>query len=115
MDVSFTLEHHEQLSLNSGGDQIDSSVPQPVDTYHMGWITTINPATPLEFSCTCKPRDDSLHLELFPTVGVMSVLKLVLACRRGLDTRVLPRERKLSARAKLLRTLLGAYGRLTAS
>lgn len=102
MAVSLTLYHHEQSSLNSGEDQIDSSVSHPVDTYHVGWVATINQAIiPLESSCMCKLGDEGLHRELFPSVGVMSFLKLALACRKGLPARVLAREHKLSARAKL--------------
>ena len=101
MAVSLTLYHHEKSSLNSGEDQIDYPVPHPVDTYHTAWVTTINQAIPLEFSCMCKLGDEGLPLELFPAVGVMAVLKLALACRKGLNARVLPRGHKLSAGAKL--------------
>jgi len=53
----------------------------------------VNEAIPLEFSCTCRLGDEGLHLELFPTGAVMLVLKLALACKKGLDARVLPRDK----------------------
>lgn len=84
---SCNLYSNGQLSLHSREDQISTPVLIRMDTYHIGWVTTINQAIPLEFNHMwtwgCEIMSGALHqCSCDVKLEVSSQLQEMAGCRR---------------------------------